>query len=57
MVVNAFLLSKIVTFLGKGGLLQQKSPRQTPWGDKLRTLLGGNTLICAGDVATSAESV
>ena len=34
-----------------------KSPRQTPWGNKLSALLGGNTLICAGDVAMSAESV
>ena len=34
-----------------------KSPRQTPCRDKLRTLLGGKALICAGDVAMSAESV
>ena len=34
-----------------------KLPRQTPWGDKLSALLGGNTLICTGDVAMSAESV
>ena len=57
MAVNAFPPSKIVTFLGKGGSVTMKLPRQTPWGDKLRTLLGGNALICAGDVAMSAESV
>ena len=34
-----------------------KLPRWTPSGDKLRTLLGGNALICAGDAAMSAESV
>ena len=34
-----------------------KLPRWTPWGDKLRTLLGGNALICAGDVAMLVESV
>ena len=34
-----------------------KLPRQTPWGDKLRTLLGGNALICTGDVAMLLESV
>ena len=34
-----------------------KLPRQTPLGDKLRTLLGGNALICAGDVAMLEESV
>ena len=34
-----------------------KLPRQTPWGDKLRTLLGGNALICAGDVAMSVQRV
>ena len=34
-----------------------KLPEQTPWGDQLSTLLGGNTLICAVDVAMPAESV
>ena len=34
-----------------------KLPRQTPWGDKLSALLGGNALIGAGDEAISAESV
>ena len=34
-----------------------KLPRQTPWGDKLSALLGGNALISAGDMAMSAESV
>ena len=57
MAVKAFPPSKIVTFLRKGGSVTTKSPRQTPWGDKLRTLLGGNTLICKGDVAMLAESV
>ena len=57
MVVNTFPPSKIVTFLRKGGSVTTKSPRQTPWGDKLRTLLGGNTLFCAGEVAMSSESV
>ena len=56
MVVNAFLLSKIVTILGKGSV-KTKLPRWTPWGDQLSTLLGGNALICAVDVAMSAESV
>ena len=56
MAVNAFLPSKIVTFLGRGSV-KTKLPRQTPWGDKLSALLGGNALICAGDVAMSAESV
>ena len=50
--------SKIVTFLGKGGgSVTTKLPRWTPWGDMLRTLLGGNALICAGDVTMSVESV
>ena len=31
--VNAFPLSKIVTFLGKGGSVTMKLPRQTPWRD------------------------
>ena len=57
MAVNAFLLSKIVTILGKGGPIQMKLPKQTPWGDQLSTLLGGNALICAVDVAMPAESV
>ena len=56
MAVNAFLPSKIVTVLGKGSV-KTKLPRQTPWGDHLSTLLGGNTLICAVDAAMSAESV
>ena len=34
-----------------------KLPRQTPWRDKLRTLLGGNALICADDVAMLVECV
>ena len=35
-----------------------KLPRWTPWGgDKLSALLGGNALICTGDMAMSAESV
>ena len=34
-----------------------KLPRWIPWGDQLSTLLGGNALICAVDVAMSAESV
>ena len=57
MAVNAFLLSKIVAFLGKGRSVKMKSPRQTPWGGKLSALLGGNALICTGEVAMSAESV
>ena len=57
MAVNAFPPSKIVTFLGKGGSVTTKLPRRTPWGDKLRTLLGGNAQICLGDVAMSVESV
>ena len=57
MAVNAFHPSKIVTFLGKGGLLQQNHLGGLHGGDKLRTLLGGNTLICAGDAAMSVESV
>ena len=54
---NAFPPSKIVAFLRKGWSVTTKSPRQTPWGDKLRTPLGGNALICTGDVAMLAESV
>ena len=57
MAVNAFPPSKIVTFLGKGGSVTMKLPRQTPWGDKLRTLLGGNALICAGDVAMRVSAI
>ena len=57
MEVNAFPPSKIVAFLRKGGSVTMKLPRQTPWGDKLRTLLGGNALICTGDEAMLAESI
>ena len=34
-----------------------KLSRQTPWKVKLSILPGGNALICAVDVAMSAESV
>ena len=40
-----------------GGPVKTKLPRQIPWGDQLSTLLGGNALICAVDVAMSVESV
>ena len=51
MAVNALLLLKIVT------LSKMKLSRWTPWKVKLSTLSGGNALICAVDVAMSAESV
>ena len=57
MVVNAFLPSKIVTFMGKGGLLKQNCLGGLQWGDKLSALLGGNALICAGDAAMSVQRV
>ena len=56
MAVNAFLPSKTVTTLGKRAC-QMKLPRQIPWGDKLSTLPGGSTLICAVNAAMSMESV
>ena len=34
-----------------------KLPRQTPWSVKLSAPPGGNALICAVNVAMSAESV
>ena len=40
-----------------GPVKKMKLPRQIPWGVKLSTLPGGNALICAVDVAMSAESV
>ena len=56
MAVKAFLPSKIVNIWGRGHV-QMKLPKQTPWGDQLSALLGGNALICAVDVAMPAESV
>ena len=40
-----------------GGPVKTKLPRWIPWGDQLSTVLGGNALICAVDVAMSVESV
>ena len=51
MAVNSFLLLKIVT------LSKMQLSRRTPWKVKLSTFPGGNTQICAVDVAMSAESV
>ena len=42
---------------GEEGLSKMKLPRQTPWSVKLSAPPGGNVLICAVNVAMSAESV
>ena len=43
--------------LGEEGLSKMKLPRWLPWGVRSSTPPGGNALICAVDVAMSAESV
>ena len=57
MAVKAFLPFKVVSILGKRACQKMKWPRQIPWGVELSAPPGGNALICAVNVAMSAESV
>ena len=62
MVINTFFPFEVVAILGKRACQKKKQkkmklPRWLPWGVGLSTPPGGNALICAVNVAMSAESV